>query len=150
MTESVRRVMIERRQTVNDRRVTTRDGWLATNLFLIVRAAHIQRFERGLQMSPTKILITSINVFLGTIQLLFETFLDIINTFEDILDLSLLGDSACIWKYVGRHLIACIGHWRLACRVFAADRDVVQLFIRKIEIILWFVYLLWSCNRWRR
>ena len=47
-------------------------------------------------MSPTKILITSINVFLGTIQLLFETFLDIINTFEDILDLSLLGDSACI------------------------------------------------------
>lgn len=59
-------------------------------------------------MSPTKILITSINVSLGAIQLLFETFLDIINSFEDILDLPLLGD--CIRKYVGKHLIACIGH----------------------------------------
>lgn len=76
-------------------------------------------------MSPTKILITSINASLGAIQLLFETFLDIINSFEDILDLPLLGDSACIRKYVGKHLIACIGHWKLACRAFVADRSPV-------------------------
>ena len=42
--------------------------------------------------SPTKVLITSITVLLGIIQLLFETFFDIIDSIENILA-SILGYS---------------------------------------------------------